>query len=109
VRDAVLYTKSINANVRSTGVDEVVIADKGVTDKRLLVFEGEFASVLRAQGREGNTLSMVIRNLWDTGDARSMVKTAPTRTSQSSDTSQRTSCEAALTRWSQSTVTLTVS
>jgi hypothetical protein len=45
-----------------------------------LVFESEFASVLRAQGREGNTLSMVIRNLWDTGDARSMVKNKPTRT-----------------------------
>jgi hypothetical protein len=80
VRDAVLSTKPIKADGRATGVDEVVIADKGVTDKRLLVFEGEFASVLRAQGREGNTLSMVIRNLWDTGDARSMVKTAPTRT-----------------------------
>lgn len=80
VRDAVLSTKPIKADGRATGVDEVVIVDKGVTDKRLLVFEGEFASVLRAQGREGNTLSMVIRNLWDTGDARSMVKTAPTRT-----------------------------
>jgi hypothetical protein len=80
VRDAVLSTKPIKADGHSTGVDEVVITDKGIADKRLLVFEGEFASVLRAQGREGNTLSMVIPNLWDTGDARSMVKTAPTRT-----------------------------
>jgi hypothetical protein len=80
VRDPVLSKRGIKAGGEETGVDEVVIADRGVEDKRLLVFEGEFASVLRAQGREGNTLSMVIRNLWDTGDARSMVKTAPTRT-----------------------------
>jgi len=80
VRDAVLSKKPIKAGGMATGVDEFEIVDRGVTDKRLLVFEGEFASVLRAQGREGNTLSMVIRNLWDTGDVRSMVKTAPTRT-----------------------------
>jgi hypothetical protein len=80
VRDAVHSTKPIKAGGEATGVDTVVILDKGVTDKRLLVFEGEFASVLRAQGREGNTLSMVIRNLWDTGNARSMVKNSPIRT-----------------------------
>jgi len=80
VRDAVHSTKPIKADGHATGVDGVVITDKGVEDKRLLVFESEFASVLRAQGREGNTLSMVIRNLWDTGDARSMVKNSPTRT-----------------------------
>jgi hypothetical protein len=32
--------------------------DKGITDKRLLLVETEFASVLRVLGREGNTLSM---------------------------------------------------
>ncbi len=80
VRDAVHAKKSIKAGGQATGVDEIYIADHGVADKRLLVFESEFASVLRAQGRDGNTLSMVIRNLWDTGDARSLVKTAPTRT-----------------------------
>lgn len=80
VRDAVLSTKPIKAGGEAIGVDAVAVTDKGVTDKRLLVFEGEFASVLRSQGREGNTLSMVIRNLWDTGDARSMVKNSPTRT-----------------------------
>lgn len=80
LRDAAVSKKPIKAGGEDVGVDGYIIADKGVTDKRLLVFEGEFASVLRAQGREGNTLSMVIRNLWDTGNARSMVKTAPTRT-----------------------------
>lgn len=37
----------------------------GVTDKRLMVFEGEFAQTLRVLRREGNTLSAVVRNLWD--------------------------------------------
>ena len=80
VRDAVTKQKQIKAGGKSTGVNAVEIVDHGVTDKRLMVFEGEFASVLRAQGREGNTLSMIIRNLWDTGDARSLVKNAPLRT-----------------------------
>jgi hypothetical protein len=80
VRDATLSKKPIKAGGEDTGIDKYEIADKGVDDKRLLVYEGEFASVLRAQGREGNTLSMVIRNLWDTGDTRSMVKNSPTRT-----------------------------
>lgn len=80
VRDAMTVEKPIKADGKATGLYETIIADKGVTDKRLLVYEGEFASVIRAQGREGNTLSMVIRNLWDTGDTRSMVKNSPTRT-----------------------------
>lgn len=80
VRDAVMKPKQIKADGKSTGVNAVEIVDHGVTDKRLMVFEGEFASVLRAQGREGNTLSMIVRNLWDTGDARSLVKNAPLRT-----------------------------
>lgn len=54
--------------------------EEGVSDKRLLCVEGEFGGVLRAQGREGNTLSAYLRNLWDTGDQRSLVKNSPTRT-----------------------------
>jgi hypothetical protein len=79
VRDPALSKKPIKAGGENTGFDKYEVADEGVEDKRLLVFEGEFASVLRAQGREGNTLSMVIRNLWDTGDTRSMVKNKPTK------------------------------
>lgn len=79
VRDPVLSKKPIKAGGEDTGLDKYEFADEGVEDKRLLVYEGEFASVLRAQGREGNTLSMVIRNLWDTGDTRSMVKNKPTK------------------------------
>ena len=51
--------------------------DEGVEDKRLLVVEGEFASVLRVGQREGNTLSPIIRTAWDTGDLRTMTKNSP--------------------------------
>jgi hypothetical protein len=52
-----------------------------VTDKRLLVFEGEFAQVLRVLQRDGNTLSGLLRNGWDTGNLRNMSKGAPLRAS----------------------------
>jgi len=58
-------------------VEEVV--DAGVDDKRLLVFEGEFAQVLKVMGRDGNTLSPVIRDLWDRGDVRTLSKNSPVR------------------------------
>lgn len=51
--------------------------DRGVTDKRLLVVESEFASVLRQLERDGNTLSAVIRQAWDSGDLRTMTKNSP--------------------------------
>jgi len=45
--------------------EKPAIVDEGVSDKRLLVVESEFASVLRVLAREGNTLSAVVRNAWD--------------------------------------------
>lgn len=39
--------------------------DPGVNDKRLLVQESEFASVLRRMERETNTLSAILRDAWD--------------------------------------------
>jgi hypothetical protein len=40
------------------------LKDPGVEDKRLQLEEPEFASPLTVMRREGNTLSMVVRNLW---------------------------------------------
>ena len=51
--------------------------DAGVTDKRLLVIEGEFAHVLAVMRREGNTLSTVLRELWDHGTYGSLTKHNP--------------------------------
>lgn len=50
------------------------------TDPRLFVVEAEFARVLAACRREGNTLSHIMRDAWDTGNMRSMVKGNPYRT-----------------------------
>lgn len=47
-------------------------------DKRLLVVEPEFAAVLSAAGRQGNVLSPMIRNAWDTGLLQALTK-SPTR------------------------------
>jgi hypothetical protein len=54
--------------------DEIV---EGVRDKRLLVFEGEFAQVLRVLRREGNTLSGLLRKAWDGRPLGNMTKQTP--------------------------------
>src|SRR5262249_41459303 len=41
------------------------IVDQGAKDKRLLVNEEEFGHVLAVAGREGSTLSALIRSAWD--------------------------------------------
>lgn len=53
--------------------------DPGVADKRLLVQESEFASTLRVLARDGNTLSSIIRNAWDSGSLRTLVKNNPAK------------------------------
>jgi hypothetical protein len=76
VRDPMVTTKK---NKETKEIEEIV-TDSGVSDKRLLVSEGEFAQVLRVQGRDGNTLSTYIRNLWDKGTVQSMTKNLPLKT-----------------------------
>ena len=49
-------------------------ADPGVSDKRLLVIEPEFAGALAAMERQGNTLSPKIREAWDSGNLKPMTK-----------------------------------
>jgi hypothetical protein len=55
--------------------------DEAFPDKRLLVVESEFARVLAVAAREGNTLSAVIRQAWDSGDLRTMTRKDPLRAS----------------------------
>jgi VirE-like protein/uncharacterized protein DUF3987 len=45
--------------------DKPEVVDDGVNDKRLLIFQGELSGVLKVMGREGNTLSSVLRDAWD--------------------------------------------
>jgi hypothetical protein len=53
--------------------------DEGVQDKRLLVVEEEFAQALKVMVREGNILSPIIRQAWDTGHLRTLTKTHQTQ------------------------------
>lgn len=48
----------------------------GVNDKRLLAVETEFGAVLKVLKRDGNTLSAIIRNAWDSGDICTLTKSA---------------------------------
>lgn len=54
--------------------------DPGVTDKRLMLIEEEFAAVLKASKREGNTITAAIRRLWDDGCYSPVVKNNPVTT-----------------------------
>ena len=53
--------------------------DAGAVDKRLLVIEPEFASVLKSTGRELSTLSPTLRSAWDGRPLALLTRTAPAR------------------------------
>jgi hypothetical protein len=69
VRDPV--TKKAKAGAAET-------VDEGVADKRLLVYEAEFSNVLKQVERQGNTLSAILRQAWETGNLRTLTKQSPT-------------------------------
>ncbi len=80
------WTKNCVASGLSSGEgliwsvrDRVSKKDPGVTDKRLLVVEAEFASTLKVMGRDGNILSGIIRQAWDQGNLRTLTKKSPAR------------------------------
>lgn len=56
------------------------LAEPGVADKRRLWMAAEFAGMLKAVERKDNTISAVLRQLWDDGDARTAAKNSPART-----------------------------
>lgn len=58
---------------------EMVVEDPGVSDKRLFAVEEEFSSVLKVAGRQGNTVSDILRKAWDTGYLSSLTKNSPAR------------------------------
>jgi Protein of unknown function (DUF3987) len=78
VRDKVEKREPIREGGRVVDY-QTVETDAGVSDKRLLVIEPELASTLRVLGREGSTLSPLIRQAWDTGDLRVLTKNNPAR------------------------------
>jgi hypothetical protein len=56
---------------------ETETIDFGVTDKRLLVAEPEFANALAVMERPGNTLSPVIRAAWEGATLWTLTKNSP--------------------------------
>lgn len=78
VRDKIEKKDPIKKKGLVTGYQNIEV-DPGISDKRLLVMESEFASPLRIIGREGNTLSALIRQAWDTGMLETLTKNSPAK------------------------------
>ena len=76
VRDPIYKTKAIEEKGKVVDYQQVMV-DPGEDDKRLLVIEPEFASTLTVMGREGNTLSAVMRQAWDDGDLSPLTRNNP--------------------------------
>jgi hypothetical protein len=75
VRDAIVEKVPLRDGKRVIGHEEQT-TDTGVDDKRLIAVEGELSQVLQAAGRDGNTLSAIIRQAWDGGPLRVLAKNA---------------------------------
>lgn len=56
-------------------------SDPGITDRRLLVVEPEFAAVLKAASRDISTLSPTLRAAWDGRPLAILTRSAPARAS----------------------------
>jgi hypothetical protein len=79
VRDRITKRERIKRRQEAATYVEVE-ADPGVSDKRLLIYEPEFANVLKQTERQGNTLSAILRQAWDGGAVlRTMTKNSPAR------------------------------
>ncbi len=73
VRDEQTAKKPIKKNGIIVEYQDEII-DEGAKEKRAFIVEPEFARVLQSMKREGNTLSSVIRQAWDTDRLRVMTK-----------------------------------
>jgi hypothetical protein len=78
VRDAREEQQAIREKGRIVGYETVVV-DAGESDKRLMIVESEFATVLKRMARDGNTLSTIIREAWDAGNLSTLTKNSPLR------------------------------
>ena len=74
IRDPIWATET-----DASGFQRQVCKDPGVDDKRLMLVEAEFASVLRIIERQGNTLSEIIRRAWESGALRALTKNSPAK------------------------------
>ena len=75
VRDPICGTE----RDKRTKQTATIVVDAGVADKRLMLVEAEFASVLRLVERQGNTLSAIVRKAWEAGNLRALTKNSPAK------------------------------
>jgi hypothetical protein len=78
VRDPITKMERVKEKNKPVRYEEVE-ADPGVDDKRLLAYEPEFANVLKQTERQGNTLSVNLRQAWDGTRLQSLIKNSPAR------------------------------
>lgn len=78
IRDPIIETVPIKEKGKETTYEEQQ-TDAGEKDKRLCITEPEFARVLSAGQRQGNTLTAVIREAWDGKPLGLMTKTKAAR------------------------------
>lgn len=72
--DAVRDGQPETETVDKKGERRMVPGDPGVQDKRLLVLEDEIGGVFQKLGREGNSLSAVLREAWDGRALRTLTR-----------------------------------
>lgn len=78
VRDPIYKRERVKKRGQEAEFQEVCV-DEGVSDKRLLVKQSEFFGALQVMRREGNTLSVVLRDAWDRDFLASLTKNSPAR------------------------------
>ncbi len=78
VRDETIQRQPIKDKGRVIDYQDV-ITDQGVADKRLLLIEEELSQALKVMSREGNILSAITRQAWDSGDLHPLTKNNPIR------------------------------
>jgi hypothetical protein len=74
VRDPLSKTEPVKKAGKLTGEYQSFELDPGVLDKRLMVYEPEFASVLSVCKRENSTLSPIVRIAWESGKLSTLTK-----------------------------------
>lgn len=78
VRDPITQRQPVKEKGHVVNYEDVEI-DPGITDKRLLIVEAEFAAALKVAARQGNTLSPLIRRAWDSDTLGSLTKSSLAR------------------------------
>jgi len=76
VRDATFKQQPVKEHGRVVEYQEVMV-EEAAPDKRLLLVEEELAQALKVMSREGNILSTVIRQAWDTGNLHPLTRNNP--------------------------------